>query len=64
MSDGRIEYVDRDYTKTKEKMPSRQIRTRKSSYNKFISSYARFRISLLKHKYSYKYYSGTINYKI
>ena len=50
MSDGRIEYVDRDYTKTKGIIPSRQIRTRKSSYNKFISSYARFRISLLKHE--------------
>ena len=50
MSDGRIEYVDRDYTKTKGIIPSRQIRTRKSSYNKVISSYARFRISLLKHE--------------
>lgn len=48
MSDERIEIVDRDLSSPKVVKKSRQIRTRKTSHDKFISLYDRERIRLLK----------------
>ena len=48
MSDERIEIVDRDLSSPKGVKKSRQIRTRKTSHDKFISLYDRERIRLLK----------------
>lgn len=50
MSDERIEIVDRDLTSPKEVKKSRQIRTRKTSHDKFISLYDRARIGFLKYE--------------
>lgn len=50
MTEDRIEYVDRDYAQCAYVNPSRQIKTKKESFGKFVDKFTQFRIRLLERK--------------